>query len=301
MRSRANRSGRERPSRRGVFRRSPYSRMVLGVALAVVAVDARAANRDEEAQQAFRAGVDAARQERWNDALAAFQKAYELSPRPVVLINLASIQVRTGHLLQAAANYRRLLSDAPSADTAAFRRAATDVLPSLEARIPKIRLRSTGLSQTDTIQVDGHPVAKEALATGHPLDPGEHILIVQRDGIERARVLFALVERDVRDIRLPLPALSAVPASPSQATAAGPSSMPEGISLPPRRKRTFWASPWTWSVLAAVVVGLSVTSFVLWGGRDEIVSGNVPPRTACRPLNPRPEGSGGRSPWTAAW
>ncbi len=200
-----------------------YIRIVLGVALTVVAVDAHAASPDEAAQQAFHTGVDAARQERWNDALAAFEKAYELSPRPVVLINLASIQVRTGHLIQAAANYRRLLGDAPSPDTAAFRRAATDVLPSLEARIPRIRLRSTGLSPTDIIQIDGHPVGRETLATGHPLDPGEHTLIVQRDGIERARVLFALAERDVRDIRLPLPALIAAPASTSQAPAAGTS------------------------------------------------------------------------------
>src|SRR5882762_515306 len=209
------------------FSRAPPSIWILvAMALTALAVRAQAASPDEAAQRAFRAGVDAARQERWSDALAAFEKAYQLSPRPVVLINLASIQVRTGHLMQAAANYRRVLGDPPSADTAAFRRAATDVLPSLEARIPRVRLRSTGLSPTDIIQIDGHPVGRESLATGQPLDPGEHILVVQRDGIERARVLFTVAERDVRDIRLPLPALSAAPVSTVGAPAAGISPVP---------------------------------------------------------------------------
>lgn len=251
--------------------------MVFGVALTVAAVGAQATSPDEAAQQAFRAGVDAARQERWTDALAAFEKAYALSPRPVVLINLASVQVRTGHLIQAAANYRRLLGDPPSTETAAFRRAATDVLPSLEARIPRIRLRSTGLSQTDIIQVDGNPVGREALAGGQPLDPGEHTLIVQRDGIERARVLFALGERDVRELSLPLPALSVAPVAPFQATAAGTRPTPEGIAHGSQRRRTLWASPWTWSLLGAAVVGASVTSFVLWRRNDQMFSGNVPP------------------------
>jgi hypothetical protein len=253
-------------------------RILLAVALTAVTVGAHAANPDEAAQQAFRAGVDAARQERWTDALAAFERAYELSPRPVVLINLASIQVRTGHLMRAAANYRRLLADPPSADTAAFRRAATDVLPSLEARIPQIRLRSTGLSQTDIIQIDGQAVGREALAIGQPLDPGEHTLIVEREGIERARVLFTIAERDVRDIRLPLPALSAAPASTIGAPpAAGTSPLAGAISHETPRRRTLWASPWTWTLLGAAVLGASATSFVLFGKHDQIFSGNVPP------------------------
>jgi hypothetical protein len=261
----------------GFFPASPSIRILLAFAMTMVTVEAQAARPDEAAQQAFHAGVEAARQERWSDALAAFERAYNLSPRPVVLINLASIQVRTGHLIQAAGNYRRILGDPPSADTAVFRRAAADILPSLDARIPRIRLRSTGLSPTDIIQIDGHPAAREALASGQLLDPGEHTLVVQRHGIERARVLFALAERDVRDIHLPLPALSAGPASTGGDPAAGTSPLSGAISRDPQRKRTRWASPWTWTLLGAALVGVAATSFVLFGKHDEIFSGNVSP------------------------
>ena len=56
------------------------------------------AGPDDSAQQLFGHGVDAAQQNRWNDARVAFERAYELSQRPVVLINLAGAQAKTGRL-----------------------------------------------------------------------------------------------------------------------------------------------------------------------------------------------------------
>lgn len=99
------------------------------------------ASPDQGAQQAFRAGVDAARQERWEEARVLFEKAYALSPRPVVLINLAGAQARTGRLTEAAKSYRRILAHQASPETAPIREAASEVLPALEARIPRVRLR----------------------------------------------------------------------------------------------------------------------------------------------------------------
>ena len=67
----------------------------------------RAESPEDQAERAFHEGVDAARQERWIDARAHFERAYELSPRPVVLINLAGAQARSGRLTEAAKNYRQ--------------------------------------------------------------------------------------------------------------------------------------------------------------------------------------------------
>ena len=239
---------------------------------------AHAAGPDEAAQQAFRAGVDAARQERWSDALAAFEKAYGLSPRPVVLINLAGVQVRTGRLIEATKNYRRILSDPPSADTTAFRKAAADVLPSLEARIPRIRLRPTGLAPSDIVEIDGQPLGAGAIGAERTLDPGEHTLIVARDGTERARVLFALAESERRDIALPLPAPTAGTTSAAPGVVGIAASSPRDAGpYQPRSERRWWASPWTWVVAGALVAGASVTAIVLVNGRDSTFSGNIPP------------------------
>lgn len=238
---------------------------------------AHAAGSDEAAQQAFRTGVDAARQDRWADALVAFEKAYGLSPRPVVLVNLAGAQVRTGHLVEAARNYRRVLNDPPSAETVAFKRAAADVLPSLEARIPHVRLRATGLSPSDLVQIDGQPIAGD-LGGDHALDPGEHTVVLQRAGIERARIMFALAERESREISLPLPAPLAAAARATIADAPGspragvPAAGPRSGSA-----RRWWASPWTWILAGAAVAGATVGTIALLGSRGEAFSGNIPP------------------------
>jgi hypothetical protein len=248
------------------------------LAASAPATSAPAAVAEEAAQQAFRAGVDAARQERWTDARSAFEKAYGLSPRPVVLINLAGAQARTGQLIEAARNYRRILSDAPSAETAAFKRAASEVLPSLEARIPRLRLRATGLSHADIVHVDGQPLDGATLDDAHAIDPGEHTLVVLRDGSERARVLFALAEGESRELALPLPlpapadrppGATGAPAVGSTLVGAGPTSA--------KAERHFWASPWPWVVAGAVVLGGSLAALLTLsdGGRE--FSGNVPP------------------------
>src|SRR3954469_17113839 len=91
---------------------------------------------DSNAQRLFVQGVDAARSNLWEEARRDFEEAYRLAPRPVVLINLASAQARTGLLVEALENYRRVASST-SADTAEFRNAANAVLPSLEERIPR--------------------------------------------------------------------------------------------------------------------------------------------------------------------
>ena len=142
--------------------------LLAAIALAEWTAPAHAAGPDEAAQQAFRTGVEAARQERWTDALAAFEKAYGLSPRPVVLINLAGVQVRTGRLIEAAKNYHRILSDRPSAETTAFRKAAADVLPSLEARIPRIRLRSQASRRRTSSRSTGNRSATQRSAPSAP-------------------------------------------------------------------------------------------------------------------------------------
>lgn len=243
----------------------------------VTAPSGTSAGQDEAAQQAFRAGVEAARQERWSDARSLFEKAYGLSPRPVVLINLAGSQARTGRLTAAAKNYHRILDDQPSQETASFRRAAAEVLPALEARIPRVKLRPSGLSPTDVIRIDGDIVDTDTLGKGQLLDPGEHTLVVQNGSIERARVLFTLAEREIRDITLPLPSLTHPPPPVVAVALMEPNQL---VSQPPEPApaRSFWASPWTWTAIAVGVAGASATAFVLYQRRDDgIVSGNIPP------------------------
>lgn len=239
------------------------------------------ASSDESAQVAFRGGVDAARQARWPEALALFERAYALSPRPVVLINLAGAQARTGRLIAAAKNYHRILDDASSPDTASFRKAAAEVLPALEERIPKVRVHPTGHAPTDTFEIDGEALTLERLAAGVALDPGPHTLVVERGGAERTRVLFSLAERELRDIPLAVPSLIVPAAAPPVAVASNGAALdlsPPAAAAEPREPgRRWWASGWTWTGVGVVLAATSAVLILTLGRREQPYTGNVSP------------------------
>lgn len=273
----------------GVRRRALALAMLVAItAGASPAWGAAIAAEDQAAQQAFRDGVEAARQGRWADARARFEQAYELSPRPVVLINLAGAQARTGMLRAAVGNYRRILEEETAPETASFRRAAADVLPALEARIPSVQARVSGLVPTDTIAIDDEPVTAESLGAGVPLDPGNHALVIKRGAAERARVLFSLAEREHRQIDVPLPAEPVAVAPVPKLTASPPASTPapgatlvgapsDGNGDAEPGDRSLWRSPWTWVAVGAVLVAAGAVTYVVLDRQNEPYMGNVPP------------------------
>ena len=254
--------------------------LLVSIGLAAHGHAAHAAGPDDLAQQLFREGVEAARQERWTDARTAFEKAYAISPRPVVLINLAGAQARTGQLQEAAAHYHRILDDRRSAETAPFRQAAADILPALEARIPKVRLHASGLGAADVVEIDGQTVEPDQLGESHSLDPGTHTIVVKRSGIERARVAFSIAERESHDISLPAaavaPTLGLGAPVPSDAH-LGISLAPGERSSTPQRSHSSWLkSPWLWAGVVAAAAAVVIGGLVV-ENRHQPYSGNVPP------------------------
>lgn len=230
----------------------------------------------DPAQELFSQGVEAARQDRWNDARAAFERAYALSPRSVVLINLAGAQANTGRLKEAAANYRRVLED-PSPDTAPFRSAAAGVLPSLEARIPRIRLHATGVRPDDVVEIDSEAVPLDSLETPHLLDPGTHVITVARTGRQRARVTVSLDEGESHDVSVTVPP-DAPPVTAGVSTVPGLDLTATDTSPPPERPhRSWWRSPWFWTAAVATAAAATVATVLIIRNRNQDFSGNVPP------------------------
>jgi hypothetical protein len=240
------------------------------------------AAEDDPAQRLFNQGVAAARENHWSDAREAFARAYGLSQRPVVLVNLAAAEVRTGRLKEAASDYRRILQSAPSPDTMAFRKAAADVLPALEVRIPRIRLHATGLGAADVVEIDDETIAADRLEESRPVDPGAHTVVVKRSGTERSRVSFSVAEGESHDISVsaPLdPLMFSAPATPlDPAPGADLTTAASGRSSATPARRSLWRSPWLWATTAAVAVGTAATVFAV-RSHDQAFSGNLSPGT----------------------
>lgn len=265
-------------------RRSEYAArfVVRAVALTTlltgVSSSAGALAGENPAQQLFNQGVEAAHENRWSDAREAFERAFHLSARPVVLINLAAAEVRTGQLKEAASNYRRILQGDSSSETSPFRKAAADVLPSLEARIPRIRLHTSGLGGTDVLEIDGDEIPSEQIEEPHLVDPGPHVVVIRRSGSERLRVSFSVAEGESHEISIPAPLdpvnLNAPeilpPFVPGAELDTGQSGGPDS-----RARRPLWKSPWFWTAIAAGIAGATAATVLAVRNHDQPFSGNL--------------------------
>ena len=221
-----------------------------------------AAGSTDPAQHLFARGVEAARQGHWDDARMAFEGAHALSTRPVILINLAGAQARTGFLKEAVANYRAIASD-DGTDTAPFRDAAAAVVATLEPRIPRIRLRAA-LDIADVIKIDGVGVASSLVGEPQPVNPGSHIVTVVRAGVERVHIEVSLAEGETHDVSLrPPPALHLEAPEPRDPTHAFVPTT-ERSAVPPavHPRRAWWRSPWLWTAVATAA-GAATAGFVL--------------------------------------
>src|SRR5579859_3851715 len=113
-------------------------RACIVVVLLAIATSASAQSASEQslARDQFRAGVAAAHDGRWPDAVDAFQRSLELAPRPMTVMNLAGALAQVGRLVEAAEAYRMFLSEATSGAAARVRGEAEAQLAALEPRIP---------------------------------------------------------------------------------------------------------------------------------------------------------------------
>lgn len=217
------------------------------------------------ARRAFAEGVEAANGQRWADALAAFERAYEIAPRPQILLNLAGAQVQTGHLVDGIASYRRFLREAPVALIEAHGEDVRDALARAEARVGRVRFRARGVRPSDVLLLDDRELSGAERTEPVEVDPGRHRLAVQRDGRHVVGVDFRVNERERSTVVVEVPE-------------------EEGARRPERRRRrssgSVLESPWLWIAVGAVAVGTAVVIGVAASGGEEPFVGSFPPGRA---------------------
>ena len=170
---------------------------------APLAPEQREAQR--EADRHFKGGVALFKDAKYAEALAEFERAYEIAPHPLVLYNIASCHRQLSHYADAVAAYRRFLDDGRGTVAAERLAAAQAELDAILARVARVSvtIAPPQLQDTVALSVDG-------AALDHPgmpliLPAGEHRLTARVAGHPDAERTVRVASGDTLEVELAIP------------------------------------------------------------------------------------------------
>jgi len=172
----------------------------------------------KEADRHFKSGVALFGEQKFAEALAEFERAYEIAPAPIVLYNIAACHRELSHYSDAVKFYNRFLSEGEGKVGKDRLAAAKTELDGILARIARV---------TVTVKPDGAAVTLDGTELGTvpgvemPLivAPGEHKLAAHLDGKRDAEKTVRVASGDEVEVAL---ALADKPAEPVHERVAAP-------------------------------------------------------------------------------
>jgi len=215
----------------------------LACVLPLVLLAAPAAAREQggaRASRAFNEGQKLFDGADYIGAIEAFKRAYSLRPHFLVLCNIALCHERRNNMVEASQFYQRCLDQgAGRTDKAA---AVRNSLTRVQQRVTWIEVRSR--DRGGTIHVDGRAVGSTPKRI--PVDPGSHVVEVQRPGAKTVSANVATRGGETLTLEL-TPVQLAVPP-------------PRRSHRPPVRRRGLHQA-WFWAT-AGLSVALAVAGTV---------------------------------------
>ena len=237
---------------------------------------ARAAAQSDEARQAFREGVQAFRQDDFERARELFARAYELSERPAILVNLGSAQRQIGLLLQARESYRRFLE---LSDDERLKRRVRAELEDVESLIPQLRIRVENLAPGDVVTVDDEVLVD--LDVPFETNPGWRQVRVNRGSRVLASVRVNVEPEGREEVSLTVPELTD-PREVARQAQQRPGEQQRPVAPELANNEDGDGSSHTGMIVGLTVGGVAVAAAVvlailLTGSSEDPYQGNVPP------------------------
>jgi len=130
-----------------------------------------------EASRHFKLGVKLYAESKFDEALVEFQRAYELSPHPSVLYNIAASHRELSHYGEAIQHYERFLSEGKGVAKADLLARARVELEELRGRIGSVvvDVQPAGV----VVTVDGREVGTTPLDGHVVVGPGRHTFVLR--------------------------------------------------------------------------------------------------------------------------
>ncbi|HSD89615.1 MAG TPA: tetratricopeptide repeat protein, partial [Kofleriaceae bacterium] len=184
------------------------TRTTLFLLLAVASVAEAAPNKGDppaakEADRHFKSGVALYNEQKYAEALAEFERAYEIQPHPLVLYNMAACHRELSHYGDAVKFYRRFIKEGQGKVPAAKLKTAQKELDDILARIARVTVNVSSGDNTELI-VDGISLGTTPLDTPIILPPGEHKIVARAIGHKDAERTVRVASGDEVEVKLVL-------------------------------------------------------------------------------------------------
>ncbi|HEU4731145.1 MAG TPA: tetratricopeptide repeat protein [Kofleriaceae bacterium] len=188
----------------------------------------------KEAERHFQSGVALFKESKYAEALAEFERAYEISPQPLVLYNIAGCHRELSHYREAVAYYRRFLAEGKGKAKPERLAAAQGELDAILARIARVTVTVTPGLQGVTLSLDGAPLEQPEMPLILP--PGDHRLVAHAEGRRDSERSLRVASGDEIAVELVLSELPPQPAPPTEGPRIADRLEPAPEPAPARRR-----------------------------------------------------------------
>ncbi|HET7505077.1 MAG TPA: hypothetical protein VFK02_28860 [Kofleriaceae bacterium] len=187
-----------------------------------------------EAERHFQSGVALFKESKYAEALAEFERAYEVSPQPLVLYNIAGCHRELSHYREAVDYYRRFLAEGKDKAKPERLAAAQKELDAILARIARVTVTVSPGVQGVTLSLDGAPLDKPEMPLILP--PGEHKLTAHAEGKRDSERSLRVASGDEIAVELVLSEPPAAPPTATQGPGVAERMEPEPAVAPDERR-----------------------------------------------------------------
>ncbi len=191
--------------------RSLITAIVLAITTPVLAAPKKAPPKEQtpeqkEADRHFKSGVALFKEAKFAEALAEFERAYEIAPHPTVLYNIAGCHRELSHYGEAVKFYKRFLAEGKGVAPKDRLAAAQTELDGILARIARITVAAPDGAM---LTLDGTELGTMPVEMPLMVAPGEHKIVVSSQGMRDAERSVRVASGDVVDVAMKLVELPA--------------------------------------------------------------------------------------------
>jgi hypothetical protein len=231
-----------------------------------------AAQDAQDPGAAFDEGLRALQEERFADALAAFETSYRLDPVPVVLYNIGMCQRELGDPAAARTALLRYAAAPGEGDPPDLREQAERTIREIDALLASLTVNVEPSGAT--VLIDAIDVGTAPLAEPLRLNPGRHVVDARADGFDPGTVEVDLSAGESATVTMRLaPAAPPTPVGPPPVPVEPPPLPVEpppavGSATPPAPPAPVGGGAWTpsgWFWAAAGVASAATLAAVVTG------------------------------------